>query len=292
MRPKGEHRHKAFTFSAIGQAILRSTTESCSKQATRFGSSRLTRPSGFDFSPSESATTAVEELAGMGKSSIGQTERGAKFRSRTITPNRQSELLLDNAEALVNFHDAQTREILSRHYWRSSDRTRPGAGAAALRPLDGRSSFQPIRECGRRVQLTPASNSKPTATTCHGGGSEKPSACFGQRAGSHRAPGLEVHTRLAASAAHRRAHLLGIVGTETRPQPYATQVFPVAPPELLRPLHEAARYLPLSLVTGSQPLEFPGPLREDSTRRRDLQTLLRGNSKASLGCVDGTPGSE
>ena len=104
--------------------------------------------------------------------------------------------------------------------------------------------------------------------------------------------GQEVHTRLAASAAHRRAHLLGIVGTETRPQPYATQVFPVAPPELLRPLHEAARYLPLSLVTGSQPLEFPGPLREDSTRRRDLQTLLRGNSKASLGCVDGTPGSE
>jgi transposase len=115
--------------------------------------------------------------------------------------------------------------------------------AAALRPLEGRSTFQPIRECVRRVHAD---------------------ACIELEANRYSVPwrligetvtvlvneqvrilqaGQEVaiHTRLAGQrrASIQREHLIGVVGSEPLPRPQKGQLpSPAADPELLRPLQE------------------------------------------------------
>jgi hypothetical protein len=56
----------------------------------------------------------------------------------------------------------------------------------------------------------------------------------------HAGQEVAVHTRLASQrrASIHREHLLGIVGSQPRPQPSAINVAVTTPPELLRPLHE------------------------------------------------------
>ena len=56
----------------------------------------------------------------------------------------------------------------------------------------------------------------------------------------HAGQEVAVHTRLAGQrrASLQREHLLGIVGTESRPQPSAVPSVPGTLSELLRPLQE------------------------------------------------------
>lgn len=114
--------------------------------------------------------------------------------------------------------------------------------AAALRPLDGRTTFQPIRECVRRVhadaciELETNRYSVPWRLI-----GETVTVLVNEQVRiMHAGQEVTVHRRLAGQrrASIHREHLLGIVGSEPRPQPNATNVLPAAPPELLRSLHE------------------------------------------------------
>lgn len=225
---------------------------------------------------------------------------------------RPRELLLDNAKPLVNFHDAQTREVRFNdrfhafcRYWdvlpkacapyraRTKGKDERGVGyvkrnaiaghtfdsmsaleahltwwmrevadprvhgttgeapiarfrakeAAALRSLEGRTTFQPLRECVRRVhadacvELETNRYSVPwrligeTVTVL-----VNEQVCI-----LHAGQEVAMHARLAGQrrASIQREHLLGIVGTEPpRPAPSAVDALSAAWPELLRPLKE------------------------------------------------------
>jgi transposase len=224
---------------------------------------------------------------------------------------RPRELLLDNAKALVNFHDAQTREVRFNErfhafcrYWdvlpkacapyraRTKGKDERGVGyvkrnaiaghafdsmaaleahlawwmrevadtrvhgttgeapiarfrakeAAALRPLEGRTTFQPIRECVRRVhadacvELETNRYSVPWRLI-----GESVTVLVNEQVRIvHAGQEVAVHGRLAGQrrVSLHREHLLGIVGTEPRPKPSAIDVLSTAWPELLRPLQE------------------------------------------------------
>jgi transposase len=114
--------------------------------------------------------------------------------------------------------------------------------ASALRPLEGRTTFQPIRECVRRVhadaciELETNRYSVPWRLI-----GETVSVLVNEQVRVvHAGQEVAVHTRLAGQrrASIHREHLLGIVGAEPRPQPNAVDILSVAPAELLRPLHE------------------------------------------------------
>jgi transposase len=222
---------------------------------------------------------------------------------------RPREVLLDNARALVSFHDAQTREVRFNErfhafcrYWdvtpkacapyraRTKGKDERGVGyvkrnavaghrfeslghleahlswwmrevadvrvhgttgeiplerfrqkeAAALRPLNGRTTFQPIRECVRRVhtdaciELETNRYSVPWRLI-----GEMVTVLVSEQVCIVHA-GLEVaqHMRLIGQrcSSIQREHLLGIVGAEPRPQP--TNALPALTGELLRPLQE------------------------------------------------------
>jgi transposase len=221
---------------------------------------------------------------------------------------RTRELLIDNAKPLVNFHDAQTREIRFNErfhafcrYWdvtpkacapyraRTKGKDERGVGyvkrnaiaghtfdslaaleahlawwmrevadtrvhgttgevpierfkakeATALRPLEGRTTFQPIRECVRRVhadaciELETNRYSVPWRLI-----GEMVSVLVNEQVRvMHAGQEVAVHTRLAGQRRNsiQREHLIGIVGSEPRPRP--AQALPAAP-ELLRSLHE------------------------------------------------------
>ena len=224
---------------------------------------------------------------------------------------RTRELLIDNAKPLVNFHDAQTREVRFNdrfhafcRYWdvlpkacapyraRTKGKDERGVGyvkrnaiaghgfdspaalqahlawwmrevadtrvhgttgeapiarfrakeAAALRPLEGRTTFQPIRECVRRVhadaciELETNRYSVPWRLI-----GEMVTVLVNEQVRIvHAGQEVAVHVRLAGQrrASIHRAHLLGIVGSEPRPQPNAVHVPSTTLPELLRSLHE------------------------------------------------------
>lgn len=224
---------------------------------------------------------------------------------------RPREVLLDNARALVDFHDAQTREVRFNErfhafcrYWdvqpkacapyraRTKGKDERGVGyvkrnaiaghgfdsmaaveahlvwwmrevadirvhgttgeapitrfrakeAAALRPLEGRTTFQPIRECVRRVhtdaciELETNRYSVPWRLI-----GETVTVLVNEQVRMlHAGQEVAVHTRLAGQrrASIHRKHLLGIVGAEPRPTPSAVDVLSAAWPELLRPLQE------------------------------------------------------
>jgi len=224
---------------------------------------------------------------------------------------RTRELLIDNAKPLVDFHDAQTREVRFNErfhafcrYWdvlpkacapyraRTKGKDERGVGyvkrnaiaghafdslaaleahlawwmrevadsrvhgttgeipierfrakeATALRPLEGRTTFQPIRECVRRVhadaciELETNRYSVPWRLI-----GETVSVLVNEQVRIvHAGQEVAVHVRLAGQrrASIHREHLIGIVGTEPRPQPSAINVSATTPPELLRPLHE------------------------------------------------------
>jgi len=224
---------------------------------------------------------------------------------------RTRELLIDNAKPLVDFHDAQTREVRFNErfhafcrYWdvlpkacapyraRTKGKDERGVGyvkrnaiaghafdslaaleahlawwmrevadsrvhgttgeipierfrakeATALRPLEGRTTFQPIRECVRRVhadaciELETNRYSVPWRLI-----GETVSVLVNEQVRIvHAGQEVAVHVCLAGQrrASIHREHLIGIVGTEPRPQPSAINVSATTPPELLRPLHE------------------------------------------------------
>jgi transposase len=113
--------------------------------------------------------------------------------------------------------------------------------AAALRPLEGRTTFQPIRECIRRVhadaciEIETNRYSVPWRLIGEGVTVQVNEQVRVLHAGQE----VALHQRLAGQrrASIRREHLLGVVGAEARPQPTAST--PVAtPPALLRPLAE------------------------------------------------------
>jgi hypothetical protein len=112
---------------------------------------------------------------------------------------------------------------------------------AALRPLEGRTTFQPIRECVRRVhadaciELETNRYSVPWRLI-----GETVTVLVNEQVRMvHAGQEVAVHTRLAGQrrASLHREDLLGIVGSEPRPQPNAV-VLPATLPELLRPPHE------------------------------------------------------
>ncbi len=114
--------------------------------------------------------------------------------------------------------------------------------ATALRPLEGRTTFQPIRECVRRVhtdaciELETNRYSVPWRLI-----GETVTVLVNEQVRIlHASQEVAMHTRLAGQrrASLHREHLLGIVGTEWRPRPSAPEVLPVAASELLRPLQE------------------------------------------------------
>ena len=224
---------------------------------------------------------------------------------------RPRELLLDNARALVSFHDAQTREVRFNErfhafcrYWdvlpkacapyraRTKGKDERGVGyvkrnaiaghafeslaaleahqrwwmrevadvrvhgttgeipierfedkeRAALRPLDGRTTFQPIRECVRRVhadaciELETNRYSVPWRLI----GEAVTVLVSEQVRIVHAGKEVAEHVRLVGQrrASIQREHLLGIVGTEPRPQPSAANTPVTTSAELLRPLAE------------------------------------------------------
>jgi hypothetical protein len=113
--------------------------------------------------------------------------------------------------------------------------------ATALRPLEGRTTFQPIRECVRRVhadaciELETNRYSVPWRLI-----GETVSVLVNEQVCiMHAGQEMAVHTRLAGQrrASIHREHLIGIVGAEPRLRPNAVNVSRTAP-ELLRPLHE------------------------------------------------------
>lgn len=223
---------------------------------------------------------------------------------------RTRELLLDNARALVFFHDAQTREVRFNErfhafcrYWevlpkacapyraRTKGKDERGVGYVkrnaiaghefasmaaleghlqwwmrevadrrvhgttgeipierfekerqALCPLEGRTSFQPIRECVRRVhadaciELETNRYSVPWRLI-----GETVTLLVGEQVRIvHAGKEVAEHVRLSGQrrASIQREHLLGIVGTEPRPQPSAVDLPPTSSAELLRPLAE------------------------------------------------------
>jgi transposase len=224
---------------------------------------------------------------------------------------RPRALLLDNAKPLVNFHDAQTREVRFNdrfhafcRYWdvlpkacapyraRTKGKDERGVGyvkrnaiaghsfdsmaaleahlvwwmrevadlrvhgttgeapiarfraneAAALRPLEGRTTFQPMRECVRRVhadacvELETNRYSVPWRLI-----GETVTVLVNEQVRIlHAGQEVAAHIRLAGQrrASLQREHLLGIVGSEPRPAPSAVDVLSAAWPELLRPLKE------------------------------------------------------
>lgn len=112
--------------------------------------------------------------------------------------------------------------------------------AAALRPLEGRTTFQPIRECVRRVhadacvELETNRYSLPWRLI-----GETVTVLMNEQVRIlHAGQEVAVHTRLAGQrrASIQREHLLGIVGTQPRPNAMA----PLSSdrPALLRPLQE------------------------------------------------------
>lgn len=112
--------------------------------------------------------------------------------------------------------------------------------AAALRPLEGRTTFQPIRECVRRVhadaciELETNRYSVPWRLI----GEAVTVLVNDQVRVLHGGQEVAVHDRLAGQrrASIHREHLIGVVGTEPRPRPHTET--PVVVPSLLRPLHE------------------------------------------------------
>jgi transposase len=224
---------------------------------------------------------------------------------------RPRELLIDNAKPLVDFHDAQTREVRFNarfhafcRYWdvlpkacapyraRTKGKDERGVGyvkrnaiaghafdslaaleahlawwmrevadtrvhgttgevplerfrekeAAALRPLEGRTTFQPIRECVRRVhadaciELETNRYSVPWRLI-----GEAVTVLVNEQVRIvHAGQEVAVHARLAGQrrASIHREHLLGIVGGAVRPQPSPVDALSTAWPELLRPLQE------------------------------------------------------
>ena len=224
---------------------------------------------------------------------------------------RTRELLMDNAKPLVDFHDAQTREVRFNErfhafcrYWdvlpkacapyraRTKGKDERGVGyvkrnaiaghafdslaaleahlgwwmrevadcrvhgttgeapierfrakeATALRHLEGRTTFQPVRECVRRVhtdaciELETNRYSVPWRLI-----GESVTVLVNEQVRIvHAGQEVAVHVRLAGQrrASIHREHLLGIVGTEPRPKPSAVDTLTTAWPELLRPLQE------------------------------------------------------
>jgi transposase len=222
---------------------------------------------------------------------------------------RPRELLLDNAKPLVNFHDAQTREVRFNdrfhafcRYWdvvpkacapyraRTKGKDERGVGyvkrnaiaghafeslaaleahltwwmrevadvrvhgttgepplarfhekeAAALRPLDGRTTFQPIRECVRRVHadacIEVETNRYSVPWRLIG---ETVSVLVNEQVRVlHAGAEVAVHARMAGQrrTSLHREHLIGIVGSELRPKPSGVDI--ANAPVLLRPLQE------------------------------------------------------
>jgi transposase len=113
--------------------------------------------------------------------------------------------------------------------------------AAALRLLEGRTTFQPLRQCVRRVHADACvefETNRYSVPWCLIG--ETVTLMVNEQVRIlHAGEEVAVHTRLAGQrrASIHREHLLGIVGSEPRPQPSTVQV-PAAWPELLRPLRE------------------------------------------------------
>jgi transposase len=112
--------------------------------------------------------------------------------------------------------------------------------AAALRPLEGRTTFQPIRECVRRVHADACIELETNRYSV-------PWQLIGETVTvlvneevrvQHAGAEVAVHSRLAGQrrASIQREHLIGIVGIAPRPQSNPVEVT-VTPP-LLRPLHE------------------------------------------------------
>jgi transposase len=113
--------------------------------------------------------------------------------------------------------------------------------AAALRPLEGRTSFQPIRECIRRVHADACVEIETNRYSV-------PWRLIGERVTVqvneqvrvlHAGQEVAVHQCLAGQrrTSIRREHLLGVVGADPRPQPNPVTAPPPSPP-LLRPLAE------------------------------------------------------
>jgi transposase len=224
---------------------------------------------------------------------------------------RPRELLLDNAKPLVDFHDAQTREVRFNErfrafcrYWdvlpkacapyraRTKGKDERGVGyvkrnaiaghafdslaaleahltwwmrevadtrvhgttgeiplarfrekeAAALGPLEGRTTFQPLRECVRRVHADACiefeTNRYSVPWRLIG---ETVTLLVNEQVSIlHAGHEVALHTRLAGQrrASLQREHLVGIVGSEARPQPSAVPSVPATLSELLRPLQE------------------------------------------------------
>jgi hypothetical protein len=217
-------------------------------------------------------------------------------------------LLIDNAKPLVDFHDAQTREVRFNErfhafcrYWdvlpkacapyraRTKGKDERGVGyvkrnaiaghafesLAALEAhlawwmrevaesrlhgttgeipierfrakeaaaLEGRTTFQPIRECVRRVHVDACieleTNRYSVPWRLIG---ETVSVLVNEQVRiMHAGQDVAVHTRLAGQrrASIHREHLTGIVGAEPRLQPSAIKLPATTPPELLRSLHE------------------------------------------------------
>jgi transposase len=117
-----------------------------------------------------------------------------------------------------------------------------GKEAAALRPLEGRTTFQPVRECVRRVHADACIELETNRYSV-------PWQLIGEAVTVlvdehvrvlHAGQEVAVHTRLAGQRriSIHREHLIGIVGGEPRPRPQAVPIPPAPPPELLRPLQE------------------------------------------------------
>ena len=112
--------------------------------------------------------------------------------------------------------------------------------AAALRPLEGRSTFQPLRECVRRVHADACIELETNRYSV-------PWRLIGETVTVlvseevrivHAGQDVARHLRLEGQrrASIQREHLLGIVGGERPPQ--TATVLPTAVDELLRPLQE------------------------------------------------------
>jgi transposase len=113
--------------------------------------------------------------------------------------------------------------------------------ATALRPLEGRTTFQPIRECVRSVHADACVELETNRYSV-------PWRLIGETVSVlvndqvrvvHAGKEVAVHAQLAGQrrASIQREHLIGIVGAEPRPRPATVEVASAAP-ELLRSLQE------------------------------------------------------
>ena len=224
---------------------------------------------------------------------------------------RTRDVLVDNAKALVDYHNVETREVRFNerfrsfcHYWdvtpkacapyraRTKGKDERGVGyvkrnaiaghayasmsaleahlqwwmrevadirvhgttgeiplerfqakeAAALRSLEGRSTFQPLRECVRRVhsdaciELETNRYSVPWQLI-----GETVSVLVGDQVRIlHAGQEVAVHDHLTGQrrSSIQRQHLIGIVGSDPRPQPVLPELSIATPGELLRSLAE------------------------------------------------------